>query len=527
MNGIVSSSSAVPCLVGQGVAASSANQTDGTAQALALQALELFEQWLVDGGDERIAINPESRRNRYGTPRGKACSEVWFSSSTANAISPRGYDAAFAAFHGLTSVGHVTSVAGWFDRIRARLTALFGIDGSEVVLSGSGTELELLALFLAQHALPHPLVNLVMAPGETGRGVLLAASGRHFLGSTPFNGTVERAAAIEGFADGLLTETVDIRDEHGQALPLDQIDEEVIRKVELGIAEGRSVLLHLLDCSKTSRCGPRRSTASALVKQYPGRVLVVVDGCQLRCAPDQIRADLRAGFLVMITGSKFAAGPPFAGALLLPPAIVQELRALDMPAGLAAYTAAEDWPVSLRQRIGQSFAEPHNIGVGLRWEAALAELERLFALPEAFRDAVAMAFADAIERRVSASPYLSLIDDAAMPNDHPCDRTIHSIVTCAGKAGDLSSETIHRELRLPCSDDSTRGVSKSVYHVGQPVQIGGRSVLRVCLSAAHIVDVAEHVTQGETFEAAIAPLLEDIAGLFHKWDRLAEQLSRG
>jgi hypothetical protein len=35
------------------------------------------------------------------------------------------------------------------------------------------------------------------------------------------------------------------------------------------------------------------------------------------------------------------------------------------------------------------------------------------------------------------------------------------------------------------------------------------------------------VTEGKTFEAALAPLLEDIEGLFRKWDRLAEQLSRG
>ena len=90
----------------------------------------------------------------------------------------------------------------------------------------------------------------------------------------------------------------------------------------------------------------------------------------------------------MITGSKFAAGPPFAGALLLPPGLLQQPQ-LHLPAGLLAYTAAEDWPAALRGRVTRQFAATDNIGVGLRWEAALAELERLFALPVPFREAVA------------------------------------------------------------------------------------------------------------------------------------------
>jgi hypothetical protein len=522
MEDIVSSSSSGSCSEKQRVPASSGTtRAQGTAEAL-----ESFEEWLVSGGDERIAVDPTSKRNRYGTPSGKACGEAWFSSSTAAAISPRGYDAAFLAYCDLANASGDLSVSTWLDRIRARLTAVFGIPGSEVILSGSGTELELLALFLAQSVLPEPLTNLLVAPAETGRGVLLAASGRHFLGSTAFRGKVEQAVSIEGFGNELLTGTVEIRDAHGQALSLDKIDEEVTRRVENGIANGRSVLVHLLDCSKTNRCGPRRSTAAALVTQYPGRVLVVVDGCQLRCSPDQIREDLRAGFMVMITGSKFAAGPPFAGAILVPPAIVEGLDVLELPPGLAAYTAAGDWPTTLRRKIGQPFAAPYNIGAGLRWEAALAELERVFALPVQFRDAVAGGFANTIRQCVSTSRYLALIDDVPPVGECQSTRTIHPIVTLAGSNSDLASEHIHHQLRLPPSDGASCGASKSVFHVGQPVRVGSRSVLRVCLSATHIVDVAEDIARGKPFEAALAPLLGDIDGLFLKWARIADELGR-
>src|SRR5260370_16203587 len=79
---------------------------------------QLFEWILTSGGDERIAIDPATGRNRYGAPPGKACDEVWFSSSTASAISPRGYEAALEAVRGLTS-GHKTWAGScWVDRIR-------------------------------------------------------------------------------------------------------------------------------------------------------------------------------------------------------------------------------------------------------------------------------------------------------------------------------------------------------------------------------------------------------------------------
>jgi hypothetical protein len=482
---------------------------------------QLFEQVLASGGDERIAIDPGTGRNRYGLPRGRACDEAWFSSSTASAISARGYDAALQAYRSIIATGDARSISAWFESLRARLTRLFGIKGSDIVFAASGTELELVALGLARGILRRPLVNLVVAPGETGRGVLLAASGRHFLGSAPFRERVACGALLEGFeTPETLTATVDIRDEAGMP---DIIDDDVIQKVEAGIARGRCVLIHLLDCSKTNRSGLRRATASQLMARYAGQVLVVVDSCQLRCSAEQIKADLRAGFMVMISGSKFAAGPPFAGALLLPPGLVDQMRDMDLPSGLSAYTAVEDWPVALRERARWQFAVASNIGAGLRWEAALAELTRLFALPIQFRDAVAEAFADVVEAHVLENPALALVDLTSADGLRPL-RTIFSVVTEAPEKMPLAPEAIYHALMQPRPDDPLPGPSKRIFHVGQPVAIGPRSALRVCLSASHIVDVAETMAKGGTFETAVAPLLADIEALFLKWARVARDL---
>lgn len=483
--------------------------------------LQRFEELLGSGGDERIAIDADTGRNRYGTPRGMAGDEAWFSSSTASAISARGYDAAVEANRVIESGRNARALPAWFDRVRSRLNGLFGIPGTEVILSGSGTELELIALFLARNILRRPLTNLVIAPQETGRGVLLAASGRHFLGSAPFRANVESGSLIVGLeAPESRPAVVTIRDERGMARSPDTIDDEVVQKVEASIARGQGVLIHLLDCSKTNYSGLRRSTASALMSRYEGEVFVVVDSCQLRCSPEQIRADLRAGFLVMITGSKFAAGPPFAGAILLPPTIVQQIQFLDLPPGLLAYTAAEDWPAALRGKIDRQFDVADNVGAGLRWEAALAELENLFALPLEFREAVAAAFAIAVEKRVLENPRLALVDHGHANTL----RTIFPIVTTTGHGMPLASETIHRLLRLPLPGDPTPETSKRIFHVGQPVPVGNRSALRVCLSASHIVDVAKNMAMENVFERAIAPLLEDVDDLFLKWTRVADDL---
>ena len=496
-----------------------------SAQRSALDARR-FETLLTSGGDERIAIDADSGRNRYGSPRGMACNEAWFSSSTATAITPRGYDAAFRAFRSVLEGHDASAIPAWFDRLRARLLALFASPGAEVVLAGSGTELELVALAVARAVLHRPLTNLVVAPGETGRGVLLAASGRHFLSSAPFRRGVACGELIEGFGDPeTIVESVDIRDQDGAPRSPDSIDDDVIRKVEAGIARGRRVLIHVLDCSKTNRSGLRRSTASALLARYRGQALVVVDSCQLRGSPEQVRADLRAGFMVMVTGSKFAAGPPFAGALLLPPDVLQQLRHLDLPAGLLAYTAAEDWPAALRETVTRRFAATDNIGVGLRWEAALAELEQLFALPVSFREAVAKTFADAVAAHVRDEPRLALLDEGDSDSPQP-SQTIWPIVTAARADVSLTSEAVHRALRLPRPDDPLPATSKCIFHVGQPVSIGHRSALRVCLSASQIVDAAEIMAGHRSVETAAAPLLADLDGLFRKWMRLADEISR-
>jgi hypothetical protein len=473
-------------------------------------ALKLY---LADGGDERINPDPLTGRTKYGIPAGPAPDEIWFSSSTASAIDQRGFAAADDALAAL--LDQSIAPATWFDRLRQRIVDLFGIPGTEVVLSASGTETEFIALSVVRAMMERPLTNIVVAPSETGSGVMKAAAGRHFLGSASLAIAVDAGAHLKGIGSAdVEVKALAIRDESGKPRDSEAIDEEAGMCVARALAAGRDVLLHVLDRSKTGLAGVTRQAARELVAGASGRVCVVVDACQLRCPPQRIRADLEAGFMVMITGSKFAGGPPFAAALLLPPGVAESMdEQVGVPPGLAAYSAALDWPPSPRRGFAAELDLPFNLGLGLRWEAALATIDPFFALPESSRAHICAWFAAAVQRCVAARPHLHM--EAAS-----VDATIFPIMT-EGATGSAGAAALYKAL---AADEAPAGMPPELArpcHVGQPVAIGHAAALRVCASMPLVLDIAAHMAEGRTIESA--PVAGDLDLLFRKWDSLADR----
>lgn len=477
---------------------------------------------LALGGDERIAVNAATGRNRYGTPLLPAPDELWFSSSTASAISKAGFDAVLAASRAMIGgAGEGRPAQERADGIRSRLVGHFGRIGDEVVLAGSGTEAELVALVIARALLKRPITNIVVAPGETGSGVMAAASGRHFLSTASLGDGAPAGTLLEGLdcAD-IRVESVAIRDAEGHPLSPDVIDRAAAGAVAAALREGRDVLLHVLDCSKSGLTGVSRETAGALADAASGRILVVVDACQLRAGPSAIRRDLDAGFMVIVTGSKFAGGPPFSGALLLPGGLAARLAAAGEPPppGLAAFSAQADWPRSLHAWCRGRLTAPANPGLELRWTAALAEIDRYFAVDEAEREAVLAHFERAVRQRAATA----LGADAVLT-----ERGVASIVPIAVASGSEAlacATALHRRLREaetgrgPAHD---QGVLARICHVGQPVTLGGRVVLRVCASAPMLSAVHERMAAGAVLDDAFVPVAADLDILFRKWELLA------
>jgi hypothetical protein len=498
----------------------------------------LFETLLASGGDERLGLDPKTGRNRLGFPIGPASGEIFLSSATANAVSPRGRAAALRAFDQTMRARDGQTLPAWFDDIRQRLLDLFAPPGGEIALCGSGAEAELILLAVAQKRLVRPLTNLVVAPREAEAGHAVAADGRHVLGSAPFAARVSRGAVVDGFAGaGRHVECVELRDRYGAPHEADEIDRRVTERVTALVAGGRDVILHVTDCSETGQSGPSRRAAAALAEAFPNNLLVAVDAGQLRCPRETLRADLDAGFIVLLSGSKFAGGPPFSGAVLLPPTLAADLKDMVLPEGLADYSAALDWSPCLRENLRGKFSTLANIGLGLRWECALAELEPYFALDAGLREQIAARFAQEIHAHLAASPQLKLADYDWRPSAHV--RTIFPVLTFDDHGGAISAGKLFRALRQPKTPTKTpsrprpgrrgkparldleRSNGQRIIHLGEPVAIGEMQALRLCLAAPQVNDVARRVAGGESFDYAFQPLADDLAEVFGRWNDLA------
>jgi hypothetical protein len=471
----------------------SAGRTDARKLASGEARLRLL---IAGGGDDRIWLDPTTRRNRYGVPAAPAPEELWFSSSTASAVSPRGWAAAGEALKQLTASGGLP-LATYFDSLRQRLLTLYGAPGAEAVLAASGTEAELVTLGLALSLAGRPVTNIVVAPAETGSGVPAAAAGAHFLDRASLGGAVAKAQRLAGWEDAeIALETIEIRSPCGALRAQADVDQEAAVKVDRAVARGGFALLHVLDASKTGHTGVSRAAAADIRSRHPEGALIVVDACQLRCSAADIRRDLEQGFAVMITGSKFAGGPAFCGALLLPAALAERLAQAE-PAGaaLAPYSAALDWPAALRRPFASGLAHPANLGLGLRWSAALAEIEAYEAIPAAWRAAMLDDFDRSVRAHVDADPGLALADRSG-------HRGVRGLIPILHSDGDPRS----------IYDALTSGSGgRRLCHLGQPVAVGAALALRVCASMPMIVDAAER---------GFAALEADLDELFETWARL-------
>ena len=375
----------------------------GAASAHALIRLALTS------GDERLGLLPDTGRNKYGVPPDPRRDEIWFASSTASPISQRGYEAAATAIDQFLDAPS-RRIGDWPREIRGRLQNAFGIARSSVILAGSGTEAELIVAALASHVLARPMTNVVLAPGETGSGVMLAAAGRHFLNSASCAPSVDRGALLSGILPhSIIAAGVEIRDPGGRPLDAETVDDAVRSHVMHALQAGRDVLVHCLATSKTGLSALRRSTAAALRSASPDRCLIVVDACQLRCSATQIRQDLAAGFIVVVSGSKFVGGPPFSAAVLIPPDLQSRIADLALPPGLAAYSAYHDWPANLREGSASRHAMSFNLPLYVRWEAALIELERYQSIASARREAVIARFTDIAEGLIERTAGIRLL----------------------------------------------------------------------------------------------------------------------
>lgn len=494
---------------------------------------------LTAGGDSRLRVDPASGLNAYGcspTPRSWA---ITFASTTATSISERAYASAEACRRRVVDAAD-RPVAAWqreSEAVKQAILDHYGLAARQaaIVLTPSGTDGELCAL--AIHRLGRagaPTTNLLIAPEETGTGVALAAAGRHFAEITAHGIPVAKGDAVAGLGDGVTVESVAIRAPDGAVRPLAAIDDEVTEVATRAVAAGRRVLLHILDLSKTGLLAPSRACVARLQARHGAALDVLVDACQARLSAASLQAYLAAGCMVLVTGSKFFTGPPFAGALLLPPALAARLRSgARLPSGLAAYASRLEWPDAMADDLPIAV----NHGLLLRWVAALAEMQAFAAAPPELCRDVLDSFGRAIAAAIAGNPDLLLHEVPAPARaDAGWDAlpTVWSFSVC-GRAGallDLAAlRALYRDLNRDLSDVITgadHDLAARCCHIGQPVALaradgGPIGALRLAPGARLVSGVFQDAALGPDPAARLA---REIADALLALDKISLMLRR-
>jgi hypothetical protein len=461
--------------------------------------------WMAKGGDARIGLDPATGLNRYfSAPRPRDV--LAYASSTANDISPAAYAEAERVLIQIGPEPSADDYRGRLERLRGRIRRAYGLAPDvAVIFAPSGTDLEYVALACVNGQGAAGTNAILLGADEVGSGCIQSAHGLYFADETALGIKVTQGDPVPGLG-GANVDLIDIpvRDQAGRVRPSGEIAARMGASIVAARAAGRHSLVHIVHGSKTGLILPSSGDIGRL--SGDGATLVV-DACQARITGAAVSDYLDRGAIVFVTGSKFMGGPPFSGFALVPPAPARS--APPLPEGFAAIFRRAEWPEGWP---GAAILPAGvNIGLLLRLEASIFELERFQRLPAERVEKVILAFHAAIRteivdktraRRVAPYPP-GHVEDA---DTHPIEmRTLSTLDLSALMPGGASFEDAqawHKAMAL------------SGVRVGQPVKCvrlsDGRwgATLRIGLSMPQVVDAA-----ALNAEAMVARFAADMAAI--------------
>lgn len=510
--------------------------------------LELpMEAVLIAGGDSRLIPDPVSGLNKYGVcprPRPEA---VHFSSSTASAVSEHGFLYADLLRRRLLDQALKTGDAKVIRRrmvnaVAGEILNLLGLTEAEgdAVVMPSGTDAELVSVMVAlAGAGGRPLTNLLVSPEESGRGVELASAGRYFDPIAATHARIEKGQ--KAFGERVISvQEVAIRDGICRVRTAEEVDEEWLRVARAALEAGHHVLAHVLLGSKTGLSAPSLAVAEELAASAPGRVDVVVDACQMRSHWGELGGLVRKGWMLQVSGSKFLTGPPFSGALLLPPRVRGRAEETGrLLAEAPGVSLAGDWPPAWEISMSAT-EEAGSLGAVFRWLPALMEGQLYAMLTDDMRQAAFERFRAALAPRLLESPYVEPIGDE-VSGDGQTDigrlsimafqvlgrRADGSLTALNGSECQWLFEHLNRDISNLAVASSPReeAMARLCCHIGQPVVLkcsaDNYAFLRLVLGA-RFFNFVGHAEDGAA-EVALESEIADAKRVLGKIEWIAER----
>jgi len=505
------------------VATSPAVQASEEFQAAAAAAgFDAFESMLTTGGDDRSLILDGVGTNKYHIkPQPIDAGDIFRGSCTGNPPTERGYNAAKRLFQNQLSSSNNDDLLPQseldltlreiYSNQRTRLSHLLHLPpGAEIILVPSGSDAEYLPIAIAkaiQSKKSTKIVNGITQLREIGAGSAPASVGEWFSTHAPLLGVVGGSGKdgvdthLEGF-DGIDGKTIPAREIDGSTIDASLAMDEFLFNAQRNDAYP---ILHGVFGGKT---GLRDDTMPPSL-DAGDTSLGVVDACQARFTTEELHGWLAQDSIVLFTGSKFYQAPPFCGAVILPPAIVEKLRSRSYGVapeegeeggmfggrGLGAFLTDKELPSCLNGWKGSLRREDtNNVGLALRWEAGLAGMEALVDVPEEQRTDAVREWANAVS---------TMVNDTDTVLDAWCvERSIISIrvanVATGGWRSMSELRDLYRWMSMDVSDivpDATKeekvALAQTAY-IGQPVDVAEtHAIVRIALGVESMLGFVE------------------------------------
>jgi hypothetical protein len=451
--------------------------------ALAVEAAEL----MTSGGDGRILLDPQTGLNRYfSAPR--PSSVLAYASSTANDISEAAYAHVEAVLNDIGPELRGVEYTARLETLRSRLRRAYGVsDDVAIVFAPSGTDLEYVALACVAGRGWSGTHNILLGADEVGSGCIHSAHGRYFAESTALGVKTTAGDPVRGIG-GVHVDLVDIpvRDEAGRVRRSAEIAAKMADSLDSARVEDRHTLIHVVHGSKTGLILPSLTDLDRLQAQHGDRATLVVDACQARITSAAIGDYLARDAIVFVTGSKFMGGPPFSGFAFVPAALTD--TAPELPEGLATIFRRGEWPTNWPG--AEILPDSANLGLLLRLEASVFELERFQRLSAADIERVILAFHAAVRSEIiertpahRLAPYPP--GDREEADTHPVEMRTLSTLDLSEFGGGSTFESAQRWHKALLDHD---------VRLGQPVKCvwlpDGRwgATLRIGLAMWQVVD---------------------------------------
>ena len=471
------------------------------------------EDLLMSGGDLRLNIDENDLLNKYGCRPFPRPDAFTFASSTATSVSNFAFDKAEKARTILINRSLSNTINNatheYSELLKSNLRKALSIDNEcDIIFSPSGTDSSLQIAAMAQIITSKEITHVLIGSEETGSGVPAALKGLHFEKNTALGIPITKGDSIDGFRD-VEVAPIPFRDENGSLKSAAQIDEEVYNAVFKANKTGRYVVLHAIDQSKLGYQSPSTELIEKINAIENLSLQIIVDGAQLRLDSKDINNYLDSGYILMVTGSKYFTGPPYAGALIVPKSVGESIKSAEaiLPEGLTQYYNRYDWPNTWS--CSKELSDGFNYGTYMRWNAAIVEMKRYFETPILYRNLGIEMFCSFVEESIKESPILEqLFEEHSSSLTYKSDefglKTIRTIFPFFIKKNDtiLSVDLVKKLYLLLNSDISTHFKDGSIEtmrlavqkcHIGQAVTVKHKlnkqsAILRISLGARVISD---------------------------------------